>query len=172
MKLVHRFQTNVLSGIFLFALSFLVFSCGETTTPKTKEIPPEVLEEKTTETTDLIESVEMTDETKSAILEKELANLESMVKNESTPSRSSAKKEGAPIPRGSYEECVKNCDKILDKMEHSTQSGSTVNAHNDCMDGCKELLKVKNAFMECIKGAKDEEAKKKCRQTYMDERPW
>ena len=57
-------------------------------------------------------------------------------------------------------------------MEHSTQSGSTVNAHNDCMDGCKELVKVKHAFMECIKGAKDEEAKKKCRQTYMDERPW
>lgn len=72
----------------------------------------------------------------------------------------------------SPQECRNRCEKIQDNMQHATQSGATVNAYEDCMDGCAALESAMNAFKDCIKSAgNNEDAKQACRDSYMSNRP-
>lgn len=72
----------------------------------------------------------------------------------------------------SPEACRKRCEAIQDSIQHPTQSGATVNAYEDCMDGCAALEAAMKEYKECIKKAgNDETAKEACREAYMQNRP-
>lgn len=69
------------------------------------------------------------------------------------------------------EQCLKRCQEKVDKMQHATQSGATVNALFECEDRCKKLGEVQNTFKRCIDNAHTEKEKKECRKSYMNNRP-
>jgi hypothetical protein len=157
--------------LLIMAIFSLAVACNTNPEPKEKVIPEEALveEENATETEAEEKVVEEAEMDQTAIMTAELEALEAALEAEA-PKRSRSEAENnteTPV-----EKCMRRCEKILDNMEHTTQSGSTVNKHNDCVANCQKLATLCEDFQKCIKNATTEEEKKACRQNYMENRPW
>ncbi|MCP4442999.1 MAG: hypothetical protein GY810_29185 [Aureispira sp.] len=162
--------------MFIALFSFFVSCNTAPDTPKTKEIPEDVVVkgENTPDAEELEKITELEEVDKESTLNLELETLESTLES-TAPIRTKNNTEEASDTETPYQKCVRRCNQKMGDSQKSDdilarQKAATAN--EKCMENCDKLLEVGNKFQECIKNATTEEEKKACRQNYMDNRPW